>query len=190
MNREHLARWEERNYEAQIGEAEPSVLEFLPLLPRGRALDIAAGGGRNSLALARSGVQVVATDFSRNAINSLLGIVRREGLTVAAVIADLEQSIPFRAESFDIVLNVNFLERGLVPALKKLLRTGGVLLFDTFLIDQSASGHPHNPRYLLGHYELYDLLLDMELIRYREGIVDYGNGKRTWRATALARRMA
>jgi tellurite methyltransferase len=88
------------------------------------------------------------------------------------------------------VLNVSFLERGLFPLLKEVLRIGGVLLFDTFLIDQAASGHPRNPRFLLGHYELSDLLSDMELLRYREGIVDYGGGKRAWRATARARRTA
>jgi hypothetical protein len=63
-----------------------------------------------------------------------------------------------------------------------------MLLFDTFLIDQAAVGHPRNPRFLLEHYELRDLLSDMELIRYREGIVDYGGGKKAWRAIALARR--
>jgi tellurite methyltransferase len=72
--------------------------------------------------------------------------------------------------------------------LKMVLRVGGMLLFDTFLIDQAAVGHPRNPRFLLEHYELRDLLSDMELIRYREGIVDYGGGKKAWRAIALARR--
>jgi tellurite methyltransferase len=180
--------WEERLGAAEIGEAEPSVIEFRPLMPRGRALDIAAGKGRNSIALARGGIHVVAVDWSQNALKSLALIARREALAIEPVIADLEESLPFRPESFDIVLNVSFLERGLFPLLKKVLRTGGILLFDTFLIDQAASGHPRDPRFLLGHYELAGLLSDMQLIRYREGIVDYGGASRAWRATALARR--
>jgi len=175
---------------AKIGEAELSVVEFQPLMPRGRALDIAAGKGRNSIALARSGIHVVAVDWSETALSSLALIARREQLAIVPVIADLEKSLPFRPDSFDIVLNVSFLERGLFPSLMTVLRIGGMLLFDTFLIDQAASGHPRNPRFLLGHYELSDLLSNMELIRYREGIVDYGGGKRAWRATALARRTA
>jgi len=184
-------KWEERHCAAaKIGEAEPSVIEFLPLLPRGRALDIAAGTGRNSLPLARAGIHVVAVDWSANALNLLALIARKDQLAIEPVIADLEESLPLRPESCDSVLNVSFLERGLFPALKKVMRRGGMMLFDTFLIDQAASGHPRNPRFLLGHYELSDLLSDMELIRYREGIVDYGGGKRAWRATALARRTA
>ncbi len=182
--------WEERHCGAELGGAEPSVIEFLPLLPRGRALDIAAGDGRNSIALARGGIHVMAVDWSENALSSLMRIARKDELAIEPVIGDLEQALPFRPDSFDIVLNVSFLERGLFPSLKKVLRIGGVLLFDTFLIDQAASGHPRNPRFLLGHYELADLLSDMELIRYREGIVDYGGGNRAWRASALARRTA
>jgi SAM-dependent methyltransferase len=182
--------WEERLKGVAIGQTELSVVELLPLLPRGRALDIAAGTGRNSVALARGGMQVVAVDWSLNAMNSLALVARREELAIEPVIADLEQSLPFRPESFDIVLNVNFLERDLFPSFKRILRIGGVLLFDTFLIDQAALGHPSDPRFLLGHYELADLLSDMEMLRYREGIVDYGSVKRAWRATALARRTA
>jgi hypothetical protein len=62
------------------------------------------------------------------------------------------------------------------------------LLFDTFLIDQAASGHPRDPRFLLKHYDLRELLGDMELMRYREGIVTYPGDKHAWRAVALARR--
>jgi tellurite methyltransferase len=188
MNSRFRESWEERHRGAEIGEAEPSVIEFQPLMPRGRALDIAAGKGRNSIALARGGNQVVAVDWSENALSSLALIARKDGLAIEPVIADLEESLPFQPGSFDIVLNISFLERGLFPSLKNALRAGGMLLFDTFLIDQAASGHPRDPRFLLGHYELSDLLSDMELIRYREGIVDYGGAKRAWRATALARR--
>jgi tellurite methyltransferase len=190
MNRQLRDSWEERHAGAGIGEAEPSVVEFQPLIPRGRALDIAAGTGRNSIVLARSGIQVVAVDWSENALDSLARIAHRDHLAITPVIADLEQSLPFQPESFDLVLNITFLERGLFPSLKKVLRIGGMLLFDTFLIDQAALGHPRNPRFLLGHYELCGLLSDMELIRYREGIVDYGGAKRAWRATGLARRIA
>jgi tellurite methyltransferase len=182
--------WEARHASANIGDPEPSVLEFLPLLPAGRALDIAAGSGRNSIPLARGGICVVAADWSRNALNTLANCARTQALPISPVLADLEKSFPFRPASFDIVLNVSFLERTLLPSLKNALRAGGLLLFDTFLVDQASIGPPRNPRFLLGHYELYDLVSDMELIRYREGIVDYGAGKRAWRATALARRLA
>ena len=190
MNRVLRASWEERHYGAGTGDAEPSVTEFLPLLPRGRTLDIAAGTGRNSIVLARAGMQVFAVDWSWNALSSLARVAAGEELEIEAIVADLEESLPFQPESFDLVLNISFLERALFRPLKSVLRVGGLLLFDTFLIDQAACGHPSNPRFLLGRYELRDLLSDMELIRYREGIVAYDAGKQAWRAVALARRTA
>jgi tellurite methyltransferase len=188
MNTSQRAKWEERHHGAIPGEPEPSVTEMIPLLTRGLALDIAAGGGRNSLALARAGIQTVAVDFSETAMRDLATLARRESLPITPVIADLEETFPFRANSFDVSLNVSFLDRTLVRQLKSALRIGGALLFDTFLIDQAESGHPSDPRFLLQHYELRDLLAGMEILRYREGIVVYSSGKHAWRAVALVRR--
>jgi len=187
MNRQRRMLWEDRHRVKAIAvEAEPSVVEMLPLLPRGLALDVAAGTGRNSLYLARAGIGVVAADFSEPALSRLAVEARREGLPVRPVVADLEETFPFRARSLDIVINVTYLDRALVPRLKDALRVGGVLLFDTFLIDET--GHPKDPAFMLRHYELRELLTGMELLRYREGIVAYANGTSAWRAVALARR--
>lgn len=191
MNLERRANWEERHREATPSDPEPSVIELLPLLPRGTALDVAAGTGRNAIALARGGCHVVAADFSLTGMRTLVDIARRENLPISPVVADLEDTFPFRPNSFDVVLNVNYLDRGLVSMLKGALRPRGMLLFDTFLIDEAdeaGHGHLRNHRFTLEHYELRVLLSDFELMRYREGLVVYPNGKRTWRATALARR--
>jgi len=191
MNLERRAKWEERHREATPGDPEPSVTEMLPLLPRGTALDIAAGTGRNAIALARAGWRVVAADFSLMGMRVLTEVARRENLAISPVVADLEDSFPFRSNSFDVILNVSYLDRALVPLLKDALRPQGALLFDTFLIDEADEaehGHLRNNRFTLEHYELRALLSDLELVRYREGLVVYPNGKRAWRATALARR--
>ena len=187
MNRAQRDLWEEGHRGAVTGEAEPSVIEGLPMLPRGLALDVAAGNGRNSIALARAGIRVVAADFSATAMRSLRQAAEIDRLPIMPVVADLEEGLPFRRSSFDAVINVSFLDRALIPQLKAALRAGGVLLFDTFLVDQAQTGHPRDPRFLLQHYELREILADMELIRYREGIVTYGD-KCAWRAAALARR--
>jgi tellurite methyltransferase len=164
---------------------------MLPLLPQGIALDIAAGTGRNSIALARAGRRVVAVDFSAAGLRQLAGIVRRDHLTISTVVADLEETFPFGPNTFDLVLNVSYLDRALIPHLKSALRPGGAIFFDTFMVDEageSGDGHLRNTRFMLEHYELRALLAGLELIRYREGLVVYPGGKRAWRATALARR--
>jgi tellurite methyltransferase len=177
------------------GAPEPSVTEMLELLPRGLALDIAAGSGRHSLLLARAGFKVVAIDYAEAGLRALQTIARAESLPIWPLAADLS-TFPLPRNRFDAILNVNFLDRALVPRLIGALRPGGALLFDTFLIDQAATGHPRNPDFMLKHYELREILaaemhpeqmhFEMDLVRYREGIVAYPDGKRAWRATALA----
>jgi tellurite methyltransferase len=191
MNRERQATWDERHRGATPGDPEPSVVEMLPILPPGIALDIAAGTGRNSIALARAGWRVVAADFSSVGLRGLAEIAHRDHLAISMVVADLEETFPFRPNVFDAILNVSYLDRALVPQLKSALRPGGAILFDTFLIDEAdeaGSGHLRNTRFTLEHYELRALLAGLELVRYREGLVVYANGKRAWRATAVARR--
>ncbi len=189
MNHERHTIWEQRHRGATAGDPEPSVVEMLPLLPHGIALDVAAGTGRNTLALARAGRRVVAMDFSLAGLRGLAEIARRDKLPIAAVAADLEAALPVRPNTFDAILNVSYLDRALIPQLKAALRPGGALLFDTFLIDEAGGGgHLRDTHFALDHYELRDLLAGLELMRYREGLVVYPNGKRAWRATALARR--
>ena len=106
-------------------------------------------------------------------------------LPVWPLVADLS-TCPLPRSRFDVILNLNFLDRSLIPHLIDALRPGGALLFDTFLIDQAATGHPRNPDFMLQHYELRERLSAMNLVRYREGIVAYPDGKTAWRAAALA----
>ncbi|MGH7916953.1 MAG: class I SAM-dependent methyltransferase [Candidatus Binataceae bacterium] len=183
------AMWEERfRLGMAVGEPEPSLIEMMPLLPRGLALDVAAGMGRNTIALARAGFHVFATDFSVTAMGSLATSATTEKLPITPVVSDLEHGFPFHPRRFAVIINVSYLDRGLVPRLIQSLQAGGVLLFDTFLIDQAASGHPRDPRFLLNHYELRELLGSLQLLRYREGLTVYSNGKQAWRALAVARR--
>lgn len=183
---EHLRTvWEGRHQEQRIGTPEPLVAEMLPLLPRGLALDVAAGMGRHSLLLARSGFTVHAIDFSLPAMIKLAAAAREQNLPVHPLVANLDD-YPLPAEHYDAIINTCFLDRKLIAALKGALKIGGMLLFDTFLIDQAAIGHPRNPDFLLGHYELRELLGDLEIIRYREGLTVYPPGQPAWRAGALA----
>jgi tellurite methyltransferase len=189
---EKRADWESRHRTgAGPGAPEPWVVEMLDemleLVPRGLALDVAAGSGRHSLVLARAGFEVVAVDYAEAALRTLQSIARGAELPVSPLAADLSTFALPRGR-FDAILNVNFLDRALVPRLIDALRPGGALLFDTFLIDQAASGHPRNPDFMLQHYELREMLNGMDLLRYREGIVAYPDGRTAWRASALALR--
>ncbi len=190
MNQQERAKWDERHRESAPGTPEPSLVELLPLMRSGLTLDVAAGSGRHAIAMARAGHRVVAADFSAIAMTQLGKIARAEGLPIDPMVVDFDDALPFRRGHFDCIVNVSFLDRAVAPHLKELLRIGGTLFFDTFLIDQATLGHPRDPRFLLKHNELREILSEMELISYHEGLVHYSSEKRAWRATALARRRA
>ena len=186
-------KWEDTHRgKAGGGEPEPFVGEMIALLPRGGlVLDVAAGRGRNALALARAGMRVVAADFSEGAMRALAQLARSEGLAIWPVLADFDR-FALRDRTFDAIVDVNFLDRALFPEFARALKPGGILLAETFLVDQAEIGHPKDPRFLLKHYELRELMGDLELLRYREGLVVYPDGSpdgsRAWRAGAVARR--
>lgn len=181
-------KWNEAHRGKSTGDPEPFVVEMLPLVARGGlALDVAAGRGRNTLALARAGMRVVAADFSEVAMRILAELARPERLSIWPVVADFDK-FAFRDRTLDAIVNVNFLDRARFPDFARALKPGGILIAETFLIDQAEIGHPKDPRFLLKHYELRDLVADLELLRYREGLVEYPDGWRAWRAGAVARR--
>ncbi|HYK64559.1 MAG TPA: class I SAM-dependent methyltransferase, partial [Patescibacteria group bacterium] len=172
---------------SRAGDAEPFLIEMLARLPGGLALDVAAGRGRNALALARAGLSVVAVDFSGEAMRLLAGNARAARLPIWPVVANLDR-FHLKDESFDAIVNINFLDRALFPEFVRALRPGGMLIADTFLVDQAAIGHPRDPRFLLAHGELRTLARGLEVEEYREGLVTYPNGDRTYRASLAARR--
>src|SRR5260370_10524623 len=160
---------------------------MIPRMAEGVALDVAAGRGRNLLAMARAGIKGVAVDWSEAGMDTIALAARSERLAVWPVVANLD-SFHLKDESLDAIVNINFLERTLFPQFSRALRTGGVLIAETFLIDQAGIGHPRDPRFLLGHGELRELAANLEIEQYREGIVSYYDGTRTFRASMVARR--
>ncbi len=180
--------WDERHRGKAPGDPEPYLIEMLPLLPRGgRVLDVAAGRGRNALALARARFTVVAADLSMVGLEILAAAARAQRLPIWPVLVNFD-TFAFRAGSLDAIVNLNFLDRSLFAEFLRMLRPGGVLLADTFLIDQAQVGSPRDRRFLLEHYELRALLSQFEILRYREGLAVYPDGVQAWRAGAVARR--
>ena len=93
-----------------------------------------------------------------------------------------------RAGAADAVVVVSFLDRRLFPAVAEWLRPGGVLLWDTFLLEQRTIGHPRNPDFLLQPGELIERVRrDFDVLAAREGRVEEGGGP-AFRAGVVARR--
>ncbi len=157
--------------------AEPS--EFLVAvahhLPPGWALDVAMGFGRNSLFLARRGYRVLGIDCCAEGVQATREIAAAERLRFEGIVADLEQ-YPLPRERFDVVLNIRYLQRSLVPSIRTALRPGGCVVFETFLIEQLQYGHPRDPEFTLQHNELLELFRGFRILRYEEGRFELSRG--------------
>jgi SAM-dependent methyltransferase len=100
--------WDKRYAGAELlWSAEPNLFveRELASLPPGRALDLGAGEGRNSIWLASRGWTVTAVDFSKVALDRGAAIAAKSGVSVEWVQADLRHYEPEPA-SRDLVLVV------------------------------------------------------------------------------------
>lgn len=192
MGSEDREKWD-RQHAARIASEDPSpFLREISATGRwsscpGRALDVATGTGRNAFFLAKKGFCVDAVDISDAALQTARSRASEKGLSINWTQADLDR-FEFPDAAYDLVLNVNFLQRLLIPKLKSALRLGGHMIFETYIVDQRVLGHPRNPAYLLGHNELLRLFDDFRVLFYREGKWTDG-GRESFRAGLLAQKV-
>ncbi|MCD4717286.1 MAG: methyltransferase domain-containing protein [Desulfobacterales bacterium] len=148
------------------------LVDNIDLLPKGRALDIAMGNGRNSVYLAGMGLEVEGVDISPEAVRSTLELSRKSDVNLRALVADLEGNYHIEKGAYDVIICFNYLHRPLIPWIKDGLRTGAMVVYETFIVDQARFGKPKNPDHLLKHNELLDMFRDFRCLRYREGIIE------------------
>ncbi|HVO27533.1 MAG TPA: class I SAM-dependent methyltransferase [Candidatus Margulisiibacteriota bacterium] len=163
-------RWEERYAAGSTSSDGPS--DFLvahAALLHGRVLDVAGGSGRNALFLARRGLRVDVLDIALAGLRLAQRAARAERLDVRLVQADLE-SFPLPRALYDAAINIRYLQRSLFEPLQAAVKVGGILLFETFLIDQQTLGHCRNPAYLLQRGELRAAFSRCDILVYEEGL--------------------
>jgi 2-polyprenyl-3-methyl-5-hydroxy-6-metoxy-1,4-benzoquinol methylase len=153
----------------------------------GTALDIACGKGRNALYLAQRGFTVTALDISMVALEEARRRARRQELQIDWQQSDLETN-GLVAGDFDLIINFNYLQRSLLAPIRQAVKPGGHVIFETYLVDQAAIGHPKNPNYLLRHNELLASFEGFRVLFYREGKFSDGNAA-AFRAAIFAQRM-
>lgn len=59
--------------------------------------------------------------------------------------------------------------------IKQATISGGIVVYETFTVDQAQFGRPKNPDFLLKHGELAELFADWQILHSFEGIVDANN---------------
>jgi SAM-dependent methyltransferase len=139
-------------------------------LPRGRALDIACGAGRNALFLAEQGYEVDAMDISATALARGEASARERGLRVNWIESDLDfTDLP--SAPYDVIVMCRYVNRELFPRVKEALAEGGHLVYEHHLVASRHVNGPSTNQYRLRPNELLHLFLDLRVLHYEEGLV-------------------
>jgi ubiquinone/menaquinone biosynthesis C-methylase UbiE len=128
-----------------LGRPMPAMVRLAAEAVRGagRVLEVAAGTGLVTTALARSAREVVATDYAAAMVARVEARVRGEGLSnVRCERADL-YAPPFEPGTFDAVVAANVLHlvpdvEAAIAALRRVAKPGCLLVAPTFCHDQTA----------------------------------------------------
>ena len=154
---------------ASIGEPSPWVVRFAGLMaPGARVLDLACGHGRHARWLAARGLQVEAADRDASALARLAGV---SGVTALEV--DLEAGPwPFAGHTHDALVVTNYLFRPRFEQMLAVLREGGVLIYETFMVGNEIYGRPRNTDFLLQPNELLERLgPGFSVLAFEQGVL-------------------
>lgn len=147
------------------------LVRHFGLLPRGLALDVAMGEGRNAIYLATRGFDVDGVDVDPEAVERARAASRKLNAPIRAVVGNVEDGtyiVPM--EAYDVIVVFNFLHRPLFQDIREGVRPGGVVMYETFTEDQPRYGRPTNPDYLLRRGELRDVFRDWEILDEHESV--------------------
>lgn len=158
-------KWNEKYQSQSYPDKPAAIVKVNANLARGKnALDIAAGNGRNALFLARQGFVVDAVDIADTGLAQFAG--KHSG--IQPICADLDD-YDIRANRYDLIVNIKYLNRRLFPYIREGLAPGGVLIFETFLESQHpAMDQPGCRDYLLRENELLHSFLSLRIVCYKE----------------------
>ncbi|MCW8831867.1 MAG: class I SAM-dependent methyltransferase, partial [Colwellia sp.] len=123
-------------------------------------LDLACGSGRNGLYLIEHDIPVTFADIKAEALEqvkeSLEGFSQSQQPLGQCWQVDFEQahSTPLQGKTFAGVLVFRYLHRALFEQLKAAIAPGGMIIYETFTLQQAQFGRPKNPDFLLKPNEL------------------------------------
>lgn len=193
MTQTERDKWNERYrsgcYESRE-HATALLAEWAPRLPRGHALDVACGAGRNALFLAAAGFTVDAVDISEVGLERARAAAAARGLDVRLIAGDLasDAGAALPEARYDLIVWVRYVNGALMPQLLERLAPGGHLLCEQHLATTADVVGPRSPEFRLQPNELLNAAAGLEILYYSEGIVVDPDGRRAALAQMIARR--
>ncbi len=143
MSQQDKLKWNRKHGSGEFasGDADEFLEANRELLGGGRALDIAAGTGSNTLYLAEQGYEVDAVDISSVAMQRLMNKADKTKLSVRCIVADLDSFfLPYNY--YDLVVVFYFFSPELMPSISRTVVLGGLLIYATYN-EQHLKVRPH-----------------------------------------------
>jgi SAM-dependent methyltransferase len=172
----------ELNLPPDAGSSELHPAEFLldleqlfrPDAVPGPVLDLACGDCHNGLYVGLRGFRVECLDVSAEALNRARASADAYGVEMVTRRVDLEQpgAAPLEKDAYGAVLVFRYLHRALIPAIRRSIRPGGLLVYETFTRAHARFGKPRNPDHLLESGELLRWFRDWEILHWSEPFLD------------------
>lgn len=187
-----MANWDERFRSGEYpSDPEPAPLleRYVDALPVGRALDVAAGTGRNAVFLAGEGYRVEAIDQSREGLRITRERARERD--VADRIDCLQVDVPshaFPEDRYDLITVSFYRAVDRLPDVLDALAGGGVLFYEHHLrsTDDYEAG-PSGDRYRFGANELLHACLDLTVLAFDAKTETREDGRAAMRTQIVAR---
>jgi len=156
-------RWNKRHVTRPMRDSVSNIVKkYIDIAQIGNALDIACGTGRNTHFIESKGFIVDAVDFSDYALAKIDDID-----SINKIEVDLD-NYDLAIDKYDLIININYLNRRLLPQIKESLRDGGLLIFETFIIAHGDFEQPSNREFLLRQNELLHSFIGLDIIYYEE----------------------
>lgn len=132
-------------------------------------LDLACGTGRNGLYLQQQQIPTVFADQNQAVLTSIAatpGISAEQCWHV-----DFENGQQqLQPNSYQGIMVFRYLHRPLIADIKQAVCSGGIVIYETFTVENRQFGRPNRDAFLLQLGELKQLFSDWECVHYFEGI--------------------
>jgi len=182
---EDKKRWNERYLDNPMpSTVSPLVEKYISHVNVGKAIDIACGTGRNTHFLTNLGFCVDAVDISDYALKRI-----KKSAMINKLDTDLDK-YNLAHNTYDLIVNINYLNRRLVSQMKDALCSGGIVMFETFIVAHGDFNLPTtNLDYLLRKNELLHSFIGLDVIYYEEKIDTNLRGEKIKLASIVAKKL-
>jgi len=134
-----------------------------------KALDIACGAGKNSIYLAQNGFEVDALDIAKIALDSLNSHAKEKNLSdlINTTLIDLDDYTP-PPDTYNLAIMSNYLDRDFIEKTKQSLKSDGIFIVETYMVDDENEKTKSDPINLLKVDELKEIFSSYEILFYDE----------------------